>query len=82
MPRVAASLTPEGRRPLPQLITLHEAAERLSLSYWGARALVLRGFLPAVRLPAKRGHQRILIAVEDLQRFIDERREIRNVKAG
>jgi len=68
----------------PQLITLHEAAELLALSYWAARSLVLRGYLAAIRLPASRDgrgkdHRRIMISVADLETFIERHREMRPV---
>ena len=55
-----------------RLVPLREAAQRLSLSYWGARDLVLRGHLPATRLPGKGGKdlRRVLISSADLERFI------------
>jgi hypothetical protein len=64
---------------LPRLITLQEAAARLSLSYWAMRDLVLRGYLPRVRLPGRPGKDlhRILIDARDVERFIAEHRETR-----
>lgn len=63
-------------RAYVRLVTLHEVAERLSLSYWSARDLVLRGHLASVRLPGKSGKdlRRILVAESDLQAFIDAHR--------
>jgi hypothetical protein len=61
--------------PPPLLVTLRGAAPRLGLSYWGARDLVLRGHLPAVRLTGKNGKdlRRLLIAVEDLMAEVKPR---------
>ena len=66
---------------LVRLLTLHVVAGRLSLSYWGARDLVVRGYLPAIVLPGKRGKnlRRILIDERDLEKFISEHREVRPV---
>ena len=73
-------LRPLNPSPSPlQLITLHEAARRLGLSYWGARDLTLRGYMAAVRLPGRPGKnlKRILIDIRDLEKFVSEHREIK-----
>jgi excisionase family DNA binding protein len=61
----------------PQLITLRQAAERLSLSYWAVRDLVIRGHLPAVRLPGTQHKdlRRVLIDEADLTSFIAAHRK-------
>ena len=49
----------------PRLLTLADAALRLSLSYWGVRDLIVAGQLPSVRL-----NRRVLIDPADLERLI------------
>jgi hypothetical protein len=87
MPRrstAAAASAVSAPTALPQLLPLAEVAEALSLSYWAARSLVLRGHLAAVRLPAARDHRgrdhrRILVSVADLESFIKAHREQRPI---
>jgi hypothetical protein len=69
----ASSLAP----PSPvQLVSLRDVGARLQLSYWASRDLVLRGFLPAIRLPGRPGKnlRRILVSTADLEAFIADHR--------
>lgn len=96
MPRSARRRQPETENALSQLgelsavdtspvqlVTLHESARRLAISYWAARDLVLRGHLAAVRLPGKRGGKnlrRVLVDVRDLEKFVAAHREVRGAQ--
>ena len=76
----SARLEPLDPSPSPlQLISIDEAARRVSLSYWCVRDHILRGHLAAVRLPGRPGKQlhRILIDIRDLEKFVSEHRELR-----
>jgi hypothetical protein len=68
--------TPDPVRAPARLLTLKAAAERLGVSYWMARDLVIEGVLPHVRLPSPRSGdgremRRILIDERDVERLID-----------
>ena len=81
-PSVSSSPDQNARKPSSHLRTLDYVAERLGLSYWGARDLVQRGYLPAIRLPGRRPDKnlrRILIDERDLEKFIEEHREVRAI---
>jgi hypothetical protein len=56
----------------PQLVTLKEAAKRLSLSYWAVRSLAIDGTLPPVRLHDSSGRalRKILIDPRDIDALI------------
>jgi len=57
---------------LPRLLTLRQAAEYLSVSYWTVRSWVESGKLASVRLP---GDGRLLrIDVKDLDRLVESSR--------
>jgi excisionase family DNA binding protein len=58
-------------------MTLRQVAAHLSLSYWAVRDLVIRGHLPAVRLPGTRHKdlRRVLIDEVDLTAFIAAHRK-------
>ncbi len=58
-----------GRR----LMTLRDAAQYLSVSYWTVRAWVESGRLPAVRLPG--GGRLIRVEIAALDRLVDECRD-------
>jgi hypothetical protein len=55
---------------LPQAIPIKKARAQLGISYWTVLRLFNQGVLPGVRLPGKRGHQRILVSVEGLRAYI------------
>jgi excisionase family DNA binding protein len=68
----------------PRAISVREAAKALGVSYWTCRDWVIAGLLPVVELPglrpregarAKKTLRRVVIAVEDLDRFIREHRK-------
>ncbi len=65
--------------PVRLTLTLREVAARLGISYWCARDLVLEGVLARVCLPGKNGRElrRVLVAVEDLENFVNEHKEQR-----
>ncbi len=54
----------------PQLFSVAEAAEALSISVWSVRHLVRTGQLARVRIGT-----RVLISAAELQRFIDAHTE-------
>jgi excisionase family DNA binding protein len=63
----------DAQSSAPRLLTLREAAARLSVSYWTVRSWVESGVLIAVRLP---GDGRLLrIDVKDLDRLVERCRE-------
>jgi len=71
---------PEGRERITQgvsyLLSMREVAKRLSLSYAQARALVIYGHIPAVRLPVPASSsgavmRRLLVDAADLTAFVE-----------
>lgn len=63
----------------PLVVSRAEAAEAIGISLWSLDQFILDGRIPVVRLPSTRhaGEQsrRVLIAVADLEKFIERRRE-------
>ena len=57
-----------------RLFSLQDAATFLSVSYWTLRNLVWRGDLPSVQVG-----RRILIDREDLERFIESRKQVESL---
>jgi excisionase family DNA binding protein len=61
-----------------RLLTLNEAAEYLSISYWTMREYALNGYLPSVKLPCPSGNRkelrRTLIDRKDLDAFVERYR--------
>lgn len=75
-----AILEPEAARSAqPRLLDVDGAAAYLSVSPWTVRAFVANGHLTPVRLPAcnRTGEpgRRILLDRQDLDAFIDARRQ-------
>jgi excisionase family DNA binding protein len=66
---------PSGRlsRIPDRLMTLRDAAQYLSVSYWTVRAWVQSGKLPAVRLPG--GGRLLRVEIAHLDRLVDECRD-------
>lgn len=57
-----------------RLMTLRQAAQYLSVSYWTVRAWVQSGKLSAVRLPG--GGRLLRVEIAHLDRLVDECRDI------
>lgn len=62
-----------GNPLIPRLLPLKQAAEWLGLSEWAMRERVWRGEIPVVRFP---GGRKQFIDVRDLERFIDQNKEV------
>lgn len=65
--------TTSGVRTLPRLSTLQQASAEWGIPYTSLRDLVIRGFLPSVRLGDSR---RIWIRREDLETMIQRSTEV------
>jgi hypothetical protein len=65
---------PESPAPVspPQLLTAHDLAAVLKMSYWTARTMLLAGTIPRVELPGKNGGagRRLLCTAEDVAKFV------------
>lgn len=64
----------------PRLMSIHQLAAYLSISYYAARELVIFGHLPSVKLPCPRANdgramKRLLVRREDVDRWIDQHTE-------
>lgn len=68
-----------------RLLTLKEAGVYLGVSYWTVRDWVLAGLIPEVRLPALRPRlgaraksslRRVRVDREDLDRFVEARKQV------
>jgi predicted site-specific integrase-resolvase len=63
----------------PLAVDIRRAAEMLGVSAWTVRAYIHTGALPVVKLPAVRSSRpsrRVLIAVADLEAFLNEHRRV------
>jgi hypothetical protein len=64
----------------PLVLTRKQAATALTISEWQLDQLIASGAIPTIRFPssAHRGekNRRVLIAVRDLEAFIDAHREV------
>ncbi|OFV91113.1 MAG: hypothetical protein A3G76_04510 [Acidobacteria bacterium RIFCSPLOWO2_12_FULL_65_11] len=69
-------IPPSSESSPPRLISITEAARRLSISYWACRDLLLAGKLPGVRLPSpddrRDSLRRLLVDAAALDAMIDE----------
>lgn len=64
-----------------RLLSLHELASYLSISYATARELVINGHVPSIRLPNPRSGdgrvmKRLLVDISDANTFIEKHREL------
>ena len=63
----------KAERPRKRLYSVPEAGEYLGRTSWAIREMIWQGKLPAVR-----DGRRILLDVEDLDRWIDANKVVRN----
>jgi hypothetical protein len=65
---------------MPLVLTRKEAAAALKISEWQLDRLIADRLIPTIKIPssAHRGekNRRVLIAVRDLEAFIDAHREV------
>jgi hypothetical protein len=79
------SLRQLAQEAAPRLLSLHQAAKYLGVSYWSIRDYVIAGHIPSVSMPALKPREgarqtgpslrRVLIDRCDLDRFIESRKQ-------
>jgi hypothetical protein len=79
--------SPSSQGPSPRLLNLKQAAVYLGLSFWSVRDYVLAGLIPSVKMPGlqpregdkpKQTLRRVLVDVQDLDRFIEQYKNARD----
>lgn len=66
--------------PQPLVVDVKEAAKTLGVSVWVMRHYIASGLIPTIQFPSTKrpgeSTRRVLIAVADLNKFVEQHREL------